>query len=162
MFKHFIIILLFLNAGISFSQKIYQYPNAPKESTTDIYFDTSIDDPYQWMENPNDPRLEDWLNSQKKIISKEKRKTSDLSTLRAQIYSLFKDVKKKTIDGYVRRDKESQSKYVFKNKFKDYSRFPDLKYKLREKGYFKTLVNIKDFKIGKDDNVQIIKRYVNE
>jgi len=162
MFKYFLIILLFLKAGSSFSQKTHHYPLAPKDSTVDVYFDNSIEDPYQWMENPNDPRLKEWLDSQKKIIKKEKNKAKGLLTLRAQIGSLYKDVKKKTTDSYVIKDKNLLSKYDFKYNTKNHYRFPDLQYKLRDKTSYKTLVKNKIFENGRNDNVAIINRYVNE
>lgn len=64
-----IFIVLFLQT--SFAQKTNKYPHPPKDSSFDTYFDTIINDPYQWMENPKDPRLAEWLDSQEKIKKKE-------------------------------------------------------------------------------------------
>ena len=72
---------------MSFGQKTYNYPNAIKESTEDVYFDSSIGDPYQWMENSNSHKLLDWLEIQSKLTKKIKNK--HLSTLDLPIFGTF-------------------------------------------------------------------------
>jgi prolyl oligopeptidase PreP (S9A serine peptidase family) len=106
-----IIVFFVFYASVSGAQKTNVYPKAPKDSIVDIYFETPIIDPYQWMENPDDPRLTDWLESQKKITKREANKHVKVWTLEAQIASLFNDIEKKTIDvlfvGTVRSDRFS-------------------------------------------------------
>lgn len=40
------------------------YPIAPQEDQIDTYFGTDVADPFQWMENPNDERLKNWISEQ--------------------------------------------------------------------------------------------------
>ena len=70
MFRYLLSIVFALLFTASFSQKKHDYPIAPKDSTMDVYFNTSIADPYQWMENPDDPRLILWLEEQGDITKK--------------------------------------------------------------------------------------------
>ncbi len=61
-----ITILLLLIPTLSFCQDIV-YPACPKEIVTESHFSKSIDDEYRWLENPEDKRLDAWLEGQKKI-----------------------------------------------------------------------------------------------
>ncbi len=40
------------------------YPLTTAENSVESYFGNEIADPYQWMENPEDPRLEAWIQAQ--------------------------------------------------------------------------------------------------
>jgi prolyl oligopeptidase len=53
--KYFLVLLIGFNLFNSYAQKVNTYPKPAKESIVDEYFDTPISDPYQWMENPEDP-----------------------------------------------------------------------------------------------------------
>lgn len=152
-------ILLF---STSFSQKIIEYPNAPKDSIVNIYFGTAIEDPYQWMENPDDPRLVTWLEEQERITKKVSHKQVKKSTLLAQLSSMHFDVESETVDSYIESKREAKSKYVFKNRSNNYNRYPDLLYKDRNKDSYKVLVKIKDFQTSSKDNVHIKSKYVND
>ena len=55
-----------------FGQKKINYPTVEKANIYNIYHGDSIYDPYQWMENLEDPRLKDWLKDQKNILEKQK------------------------------------------------------------------------------------------
>ncbi|KXX67050.1 prolyl oligopeptidase family serine peptidase [Flammeovirga sp. SJP92] len=156
------IIFLFFSHLAVFAQKEYKYPLAPKGDFTDVYFDTTITDPYQWMENPSDLRLNVWLEQQGKLTKKEENSHTRSATLKEQIASLYVDVKQKRMKSYVERERKLKSKYEFKNVFKNVSRTPDISYRLRGKGNFKTLVKVKDFQKNKGDNVVILRKVVND
>ncbi len=64
-----ITILLLLIPTLSFCQDIV-YPACPKEIVTESHFSKSIDDEYRWLENPEDKRLDAWLEGQKKLTDK--------------------------------------------------------------------------------------------
>lgn len=162
MHKILLAVFLVFNQWASYAQKTYAYPNTPKDTIVDVYFDTSISDPYQWMENPNDPRLIEWFEAQKKITKKEGNKHIKIWTLQAQLVSLFNDVEKKTIEDYVENNNKFRSKYKFDYVYRRYDRSPDLRYRVRDGGNYHSLVKRKNFQHGKDDNVTITKRFVNE
>lgn len=144
----------------SFSQKTNEYPSAPKDSIMDIYFNTPVSDPYQWMENPDDPRLAIWLEEQKLLTKKTKNKQALKSTLLAQINSLFFDTNKQESKSFV---KEKQNrKYVFNYKYNFYDETPDIQYSKRNSIFYKTLAKSKDFQLSKKDKVYFTKYYVNE
>ena len=160
--KKILVALFTLCTLMAKAQKVYHYPVAPKDSVVDIYFDTSISDPYQWMENPDDPRLKEWVESQMKITKRQKNKQVKASTLRAQIASLYRNVRRERASGYVKSDDKTKSKYVFKYKFSHSNRSPDLLYKPRGEGNYRMLLKAKNFRLDKEDNVDITYRLVNE
>jgi len=163
MYKYLLTILVGLIFNASFAQKINNYPTAPKDASVDVYFDTIINDPYQWMENPNDPRLEEWLGTQEKLKKKESHKHTKVWTLKSQFNKLYWKVDSETLDDYVKKNSKLKSKYVFKYDYNGFNRSPNLLYKLRgEDGNYMTLVNSKKLRHGKDDNVLIAGREVNE
>ena len=59
--KNLLPFLALLLGQSAYCQKQYKYPLAPKDSVSNQYFEYTIEDPYHWMEDPNDPRLEEWL-----------------------------------------------------------------------------------------------------
>jgi len=89
--------MVFVSFGLikGYCQKAYEYPKADIESTFNVYFGDTIYDPYQWMENPNDPRLNKWLEEQKSFTKKFDKQQTRRSTLRAQIGSIYFDSKSK-------------------------------------------------------------------
>jgi len=161
--KHFFTAVLILGT-IMFSnaQKKYKYPTAQKAYIVDTYFNEKIEDPYQWMENPNDPRLIKWLKAQEKITSKQKKRYVNSWTLRNQIATMYSGVRVEKKETYNDKADSLKSKYVFKSKISSSKRSSDLVYKLRGKKNYKKLVDIKDFMSNKDDNVTIANTYVNE
>ena len=162
MTKFYLAIILFAISFDLSSQKEYTYPIAPKDSTFNTYFDTTIYDPYQWMENPDDLRLAVWLEEQEELTKKKGRQQVKKSTLRAQLASMYHDVDGKKLDGYRNSDKVKKSKYQFETRFNSYKRSPDLFYKVREDGYYKMLVRIKDLEDKKGERVRIVGYLENE
>ncbi len=146
---------------IANAQKTYEYPITPRDSTLNVYFDSTIYDPYQWMENPLDPRLGDWIEDQKKISKKQESRQTQMYTLRAQIASMYNDVKEERVKGVVRTKTENKDKYEFDYRYKDYNRAPDLYYRKKGAITYKCLVNIKDFRKEKNDNIIITKLTMN-
>lgn len=149
--------VLFVNA-----QKKFKYPIASKDSIIDVYFNEEIEDPYQWMENPDDPRLIDWLKSQKRIAEKQKNKFGEMWTLRRQISTMYYGTRVEKKESYKEKADSLKTKYQFKYKRASSKRFPDLIYRLNGTNNYKKLINIKDFRIDKNDNISITNRTVNE
>jgi prolyl oligopeptidase len=145
-----------------FSQKTYKYPITQKGNAVDVYFKDSIKDPYRWMENPTNFKLKEWIAAQNKLKTKEEHKHLKVWVLRNQIASMFYGVVNKKLDGYVEKNNKLKSKYQFEYKFNRLDRFPNLRYRLRGKSLYKTLINSKKFKRNKSDNAVITDRYVNE
>ncbi len=147
-------------ATFAISQKSYEYPVAPKDTVFDVYFEDTVSDPYQWMENPDDPRLSEWLDEQKKITKKQSNKQTQIWTLRNQIATMYNKVRSEKTDSYVKKEKGSKSKYLFKYEYRSLGRSADLLYRKRTDSNFKTLVKIKNFQDGKDDKVDVTGRAV--
>ncbi|HAG16103.1 MAG TPA: hypothetical protein DCG69_06195 [Bacteroidales bacterium] len=158
----FLLLIIIINALSSFAQKNYVYPIAPKDSIVDVYFDTKISDPYQWMENPDDPRLIAWMESQKALTQKQANKQTRIWTLRGQLASMYNDVDKDITEDYKKTDSKLLSKYVFKYELDRDDRAPSLLYKQRQGSMDRYLVKIKDFRLGKKDHVVIASYDVNE
>lgn len=137
------------------SQKTYKYSIAPKDSVVDIYFSDTIFDPYQWMENPSDPRLKDWIDDQKKLTEKLGHKQTQIWTLREQIATMYSNIEREKIEGYVEKEEKNKDRYEFKDKYIEYNRAPDLLYKKNSDSNYKYLIKIKEFRNTKDDNVII-------
>ncbi len=143
------------------SQKKYKYPIAPKDSTFDYYFSDTIYDPYQWMENPSDPRLNDWFEKQKRIIDKQENKQTQIWTLRSRIATIYTEIESEKIEGYVEKDKkEDEIRFYFKTESRDDDQTPDLFYKKDKNDNYKYLVKIKTFKRNKKDNPIITDKVV--
>lgn len=43
------------------------YPAAPRGTVSDTYFDTKVDDPYRWLEDPDAPESRTWIEEQNKL-----------------------------------------------------------------------------------------------
>ncbi|MCP9198819.1 prolyl oligopeptidase family serine peptidase [Gramella sp. GC03-9] len=153
--------LLFLVLGMNiYAQKTYDYPEAPKDPIADTYFGESVEDPYQWMENPDDPRLEEWLKEQRKIIRKQSSKQTNYWNLRAQIAAMFNIRREKTED-YRRLDEKFRSKFSFKSDWNSYTGSMDFLYKLRTEKNWKRLFRGKDLLENRGDHIAINERVVN-
>lgn len=159
--RYYFSCIFLLVAIVSYSQKSIEYPKAPKDSTIDIYFGTSIQDPYQWMENPEDERLATWLEAQNKITKKVDRQQTRKETLKAQIVSMYVDVNKEDNGNYVKDDKRLNEKYEFKYATNSYNRSKDLLYRLTGTQNYRTLMRVKDFQKSKDENIWITNKYIN-
>ncbi|MFD0975260.1 prolyl oligopeptidase family serine peptidase [Salinimicrobium gaetbulicola] len=153
-------LLIFMVIGMyAHAQKTYEYPDAPKESVFDTYFEETVPDPYQWMENPADPRLKSWLAEQEKLTHKQTKRQTHIWDLRAQIYAMFRGVRREKTDDFVERDPKLQNKYDFKNKWNNNSL--ELLYKPKDKKNYKRLFRAKDLLENKNDHLQI-EKVVNE
>lgn len=162
MIRYSTIIIVICLIPFANAQKKITYPIAPKDSVVDTYFDEEIEDPYQWMENPNDSRLFDWLESQRKLTKRQTKKITGKWTLRSQIASMYHDTKSKIKNTYKEKADSLKSKYEFKNKRTTSKRSHDLVYRVRGRKNYKKLINIKDFRLDKNDNVSITHKYINE
>lgn len=149
------LLLVFFTTS-SYSQKTNKYPTTPKDSTFNIYFDTRIDDPYQWMENPSDPRLIDWLTAQKKITEKQDRQQTHKEILYRQIASIYFDTNSELKDDYIKKKDELDYQFEFSFESSDDNKTKDLLYRPKGKGNtYRYLVKTKNFKKSKNDNVLI-------
>ena len=134
--KHLLSVIILFSGLHSYAQKANHYPTAPKDSIYDTYFDQKIPDPYQWMENPEDRRLEWWLEDQEKIITRETKRQTHIWELRSQISSMYRNTRRKKTDDYVKRDENLDDKYDFDRKWKGPRNYLELLYKLKdEKNY---------------------------
>lgn len=145
----------------AFSQKTYSYPAAPRDSITNEYFGDVISDPYQWMENPEDVRLKNWIEEQGKLTKKQTSKNTHVWDLRAQLVSMYHDVKEKNTDSYIEEKEGNLSKYLFEYHIPGYSRSFNLRFRKRGPTNFITLVNARDFKSNKADNAFVSDYFVN-
>jgi prolyl oligopeptidase len=161
MFKIIPFALLTFSINILNAQKTYEYPVAPKDSTKNVYFDSTIYDPYQWMENPTDPRLLTWLETQKKITTKQGHKQTNKDVLHAQLSSMYHDLKLERNEEYVKKETKTQNKYEFEYTPSENDRTPDLHYRKKGESNYRFLVKIKDFRNGKNDNVVITNTEIN-
>ena len=148
------VFLLFFVFATS-AQKQNEYPSAPTGTSSDMYFDRLIEDPYQWMENPDDPRLQEWLSQQKKINTKQSRKQVQKESLLRQISTMYSAIDRETIKENLQKEAKKLSKYEFKNDYVSYNRSPDLMYRLRGSKIYKKLIHIKKFQANRDDYAEI-------
>ena len=152
------LIFLFIFCVLIFhvnAQKTIAYPTAPKDSIYDSYFDTTIYDPYQWMENPNDPRLGLWIDAQKKLNTRQSRKQIYKQTLLAQIASMYNDVEKKMLHDYKKQWGIPINKYEFKTDFSTDKRTRDLLYRKIGTNHYKKLIRAKSIQANKNDHAFI-------
>jgi prolyl oligopeptidase len=45
----------------------FVYPTFPKSNITEIYHNTPVPDPYRWLEDPNTPQTQQWVEAQNKL-----------------------------------------------------------------------------------------------
>ncbi|WAC03164.1 hypothetical protein N7U66_06055 [Lacinutrix neustonica] len=90
-----VLILGFIS--VTSAQKKQEYPIAPKDSIEDTYFGETIKDPYQWMENPEDPRLLDWLDKQEKLTRRQKKKYVKSWKLRSRLQPCTVELERKNL-----------------------------------------------------------------
>ncbi|MDN3493112.1 prolyl oligopeptidase family serine peptidase [Winogradskyella bathintestinalis] len=158
----FSLILILGTVCYSNAQQTFKYPDVSKDSITDVYFDDHVMDSYQWMENPNDPRLENWIKTQNKITARQHKKYVQMWRLKAQLSTMYNKTKVEQKKSYQKESDSLKSKYEFKYTHTSSKRANDLNYRLRGAKNYKKLINLKDFRLDKDDNVSITKRYLNE
>ena len=160
--KHLFSLLILLTGMQLYAQKTFDYPSTPKDSILDHYFDETVEDPYQWMENPEDPRLNSWLEQQKKLTDKLSNDQTRIWDLRAQIVSMFRNTRREKTDDYVERDDKLEDKYDFDQKWSGFHNSLELLYKLKDKKNYRRLFNARDLVENKDDHIMIQKMSVNE
>ncbi|MFB9054740.1 prolyl oligopeptidase family serine peptidase [Formosa undariae] len=162
MSKFYAFTLLFFIVSQLSAQKQYEYELTPKDSSTNTYFNTTLSDPYQWMENPADPRLANWLEAETKLTKKVKSRYLKTLDLKDQIAAMYYGVKEQKIKGYVEKDKANKSKYEFKYKTQNSNRFPNLYYRERGDKNYRILVDIKKFMKDQGKNIAIMGYDINE
>ncbi len=59
----FVLITLF---SLSYAQK-FKYPVAKTDNVVDDYFGTKVADPYRWLENPDSPETQAWVEAENKL-----------------------------------------------------------------------------------------------
>ncbi len=157
-------LLAFLVASINgLAQKTFQYPVAPKDEVIDDYHGTKIADPYRWMENPEDPRLKEWLKVQKSIVNKEDRKQRQKFILSNQMYSMFNAVTKQRLDTQFLSPQEYvKRKKLLKIKYSSYDRADILYYRNQSHTNFKKLVKANAFRNNRKDKVLIKEAKLND
>ena len=78
-FRNFVVIVIFfylqgcenmdknMDRELSMGKIIAEYPPTPKIPVTETYFDTSVTDPYRWLEDDQSDRTDHWIESQNKL-----------------------------------------------------------------------------------------------
>jgi prolyl oligopeptidase len=73
-------LLIVAGAEMQGSAEPARLPTAPARPVTDRYFETSVADPYRWMEDSKDPELRKWLDAQddyaRQSIARDARRAS--------------------------------------------------------------------------------------
>lgn len=146
----------------AFAQKANNYTLAPKDDITNKYHGETIEDPYQWMENPDDPRLQLWLKEQAKLTRKIKSKQLNSRVLEAQIISMYVDVKHEIKEGYKEKEDSLKSKFEFDYNYSSSKRSADLRYRLRGKKNYKMVFRIKDHETNDNKNLEIENTVIND
>src|ERR1700741_1177497 len=85
-------ILLFLCCGIltkSYGQQL-PYPHAFESATVEKHFNTTVSDPYRWMESPQDTNIVKWLKAQESVTQLEKKTFTGFSGIYSSISKLSK------------------------------------------------------------------------
>ncbi|MTI41001.1 prolyl oligopeptidase family serine peptidase [Fulvivirga lutimaris] len=158
--KYILLVWIVLIVALNVSaQKSYEYPIAPKDSIFNTYFEEVVYDPYQWMENPIDPRLSVWLEEQKRISKKQERRQSRTSELHAQLSTMYSKIDRESLIRNKVKSKSKQPKYEFEYKAKEAHRNLDMRYKRHGDTNFKYVFRAKDFQRDKDDNVHFATRW---
>ncbi len=162
--RYFVLAIFIWMQSLVFGQKTFEYPRAPKDTTfSRTYHDTTIYDPYHWMEDPTDPRLEPWLEEQYKLTEKLDRKQRDRGILHSQIAAIYHNVYYKATDEYNRKkETDKKEKYEFKFKKKKNSETPSILYKKPGETVFQYLMKVKDFRYDKEDNIEIVRTFVHD
>ena len=155
--------LLFILSGMNiYCQKTFDYPVARKDSTTNIYFQETIEDPYQWMENPDHPDLQNWLEEQEKLTKAQSSKQTRVWDLRSQIASMYHNVRREKTDDYTELDAKFEAKFDTKTDWNPYTGSMDFLYKFKDKKNWKKLISGKDLSENKTDHILYGSMSINE
>ena len=80
-FRNFVVIVIFfylqgcenmdknMDRELSVGKIIAEYPPTPKIPVTETYFDTSVTDPYRWLEDDQSDRTDHWIESQNQLTA---------------------------------------------------------------------------------------------
>lgn len=141
------------------AQRKMTYPAAFKDTTSTIHHDTSIMDPYQYMENLKDDRLLSWIDQQEKLTKKMENKMSNREYIMDSAFFFYKTNSTSLVDEDTEGDVK---KYDFKFKLKSEDRSKDLMYKKEDDLVYSTLVSIKDLQRNSEDKITIKEYKTNE
>ncbi|WP_268121776.1 prolyl oligopeptidase family serine peptidase [Roseivirga pacifica] len=158
----FTLLLLSLTSSHLFGQKTYIYPSPPKEDTKNTYFDTTIVDPYQWMENPEDERLKDWLKEQAKITRRNDRGQDKKDLLHSQLSQIYYGIDFEVLIDFEPKQVKDTAKIKFSISNQGADRTPNLVYRMGDQTTYQTLVRVRDFRDKRGDNVVITDWNYNE
>jgi hypothetical protein len=61
------------------------YPSTKRVMKTDEYFGTQVDDPYSWLENPDDAETQAWVTEQNKVTQSFLQSCPDKAPLEARL-----------------------------------------------------------------------------
>ncbi len=50
-----------------YSSAQIEYPITKKETVTNTYFETTVEDPFRWLEDDNSPQVEEWIKIQNEV-----------------------------------------------------------------------------------------------
>ena len=64
------------------------YPETPRNPVTDEYHGIPIEDPYRWLEDGQEPAVQDWIDAQNRLM----RETLDVLPKRPAIYEQLKKI----------------------------------------------------------------------
>ncbi|WP_300434045.1 prolyl oligopeptidase family serine peptidase [Christiangramia sp.] len=128
---------------------------------SDTYFGEVIEDPYQWMEDSNDPQLKDWLDEQAKLTKRQSRRQTHYWDLRAQIAAMYRIRREKTED-HVELDPKFENKFNTKIDWNPYTGSMDFLYKLKEHKNWKKLIKGKDILKSGEEHVLYGSTSINE
>ena len=87
-FVLFFIILGFLSSCQRSNQQKLTYPDARVSDQTDTYFDTTVKDPYRWLEDENSQETNTWIKAQNELTRSYLDSVTLLPTLKARLRAL--------------------------------------------------------------------------
>jgi len=73
---HRLFSILILCIPFLIKAQVPDYPPSDKTPVNDTFFNTLVTDEYRWLENTNDPKVQDWVNLQNSLTAKELRNAS--------------------------------------------------------------------------------------
>ena len=159
-----LIVLFVVSSMVSsvFGQKKNRYPITEKVPKVDTYFEDEISDPYQWMESSTDPKLLEWLKAQDAFTKKIANKQTRLWDLRAQLVSMYHDIKRDIKNDYQERNKKFINKYVFDERTANNNKSRNLFFKTQNQSNYKLLINAKDYLNHKNDKLEYASKIVSQ
>jgi len=71
------------------AQKDFHYPVTEKQDVTDVYFGTTIMDPYRWLEDDRSARTEDWVRQENRVTENYLKDISSRDKIRTRLTELW-------------------------------------------------------------------------